>query len=201
MGRFQPQFIARLCLGLFLSSFAVSSPAFSSEGRGAEVGDTGAVDKNTPIDAHKLAKTLTPRVQTARQDTKVEQPLAVKAGVKHCQETVNQHLQSAPVEFLPGRFQLSKQGAQSVAQLAEILNSCGRAKAIIAGHTDTSGQALRNQRLSGQRAASVMGQLVRSGVDPARLRAVGFGAEMPLVDNETPENRALNRRIELKLYE
>lgn len=69
----------------------------------------------------------------------------------------------------------------------------------IEGHTDTSGEASANMRLSQQRAVTVREALVERGVSRDRLVAYGFGEGVPLVDNATPEGRARNRRIEFRL--
>lgn len=196
-GGLQTTLLALFSFGFFLVS-AGFSLVFAEQAKKQEPIETGTLQQMSENNAPPVKS---PALKTARQDVKVEMSTeAGEAGVKLCQETINQHLKASPVEFLPGRFQLSREGIETVVELAEILKGCKASKAIIAGHTDASGQAARNQRLSGQRAATVMGRLVRAGVHASRLRAVAYGAERPIVDNDTPENRALNRRIELKLY-
>ncbi len=70
-------------------------------------------------------------------------------------------------------------------------------KVEIQGHTDNVGSDDYNQRLSEQRAWAVVNYLVQQmGVDPARLIAKGYGESMPKASNDTPEGRALNRRVE-----
>jgi outer membrane protein OmpA-like peptidoglycan-associated protein len=71
----------------------------------------------------------------------------------------------------------------------------------IEGHTDNRGQADRNLELSKARANSVMGYLIKQGIDPARLQAEGYGASQPLVPNLTPANRAKNRRVAFKIVD
>ena len=69
----------------------------------------------------------------------------------------------------------------------------------ISGHTDSSGDAVRNLRLSKQRAAAVLDFLVERNVPANRLRAIGYGETAPISDNETAQGRAANRRIEFNL--
>jgi len=69
----------------------------------------------------------------------------------------------------------------------------------IAGHTDTSGDAVRNLRLSKQRAAAVRDYLVERDVPASRLSPIGYGETAPIRDNETTAGRAANRRIEFNL--
>ncbi len=65
----------------------------------------------------------------------------------------------------------------------------------VEGHTDSMGDPAANQALSEARAASVVAALVNRGVDCGRLLAVGFGGAKPTSPNDTPEGRALNRRM------
>jgi outer membrane protein OmpA-like peptidoglycan-associated protein len=71
----------------------------------------------------------------------------------------------------------------------------------VAGHTDATGAAEHNLRLSGERAAAVMAWLVAHGVAPSRLIARGYGSEQPLADNTTGEGRAQNRRVEFRVLD
>ncbi|MES2389923.1 MAG: OmpA family protein [Bacteroidota bacterium] len=67
----------------------------------------------------------------------------------------------------------------------------------IAGHSDISGNVLRNLELSRQRAASVVAWLNARGIEPGRLRPKGYGQTRPLASNDDEaEGRELNRRTE-----
>lgn len=75
-------------------------------------------------------------------------------------------------------------------------------KVRIEGHTDSRGRATYNLRLSQQRADAVLRHLVEvSGIDPARLEAIGFGEAQPIDDNRSRRGRAANRRVELVIVE
>ena len=69
---------------------------------------------------------------------------------------------------------------------------------VIQGHTDNRGTAAHNQKLSENRAKSVLEYFVEKGITRERLSAVGFGFSSPAATNETPEGQAKNRRVELK---
>jgi len=69
----------------------------------------------------------------------------------------------------------------------------------IAGHTDSSGEAVRNLRLSKDRAAAVRDYLVSQNVPGNRLSPIGYGETAPISDNNTANGRAANRRIEFNL--
>lgn len=69
----------------------------------------------------------------------------------------------------------------------------------IEGHTDSVGANASNQRLSEARANAVRDYLVRKGIEPARLKAVGYGEDRPIDDNATDAGRAVNRRVEFHI--
>lgn len=68
---------------------------------------------------------------------------------------------------------------------------------IVTGHTDSTGTAAHNQRLSERRAQSVASVLVDSGVSPRRIDTRGAGQTQPIASNATAEGRAQNRRVEI----
>ena len=72
-------------------------------------------------------------------------------------------------------------------------------KLQIEGHTDSTGKAEMNLKLSRLRAESVKKYLMDHGIDTSRLTASGYGSAKPLASNETLEGRKRNRRVELKL--
>lgn len=69
-------------------------------------------------------------------------------------------------------------------------------KVSIEGHTDGDGPAAKNKTLSEQRAASVMAYLVEHGVEASRMTSKGLGETKPIGDNNTPEGKEKNRRVE-----
>ena len=84
-----------------------------------------------------------------------------------------------------------------LAVLADNLNQFPDTSLDIIGHTDNVGAASFNQRLSAQRADSVLAILGNEGVDPSRMRAIGRGESEPKVTNLTEYGRAQNRRVEV----
>ncbi|MBF5042686.1 OmpA family protein [Aggregicoccus sp. 17bor-14] len=74
-------------------------------------------------------------------------------------------------------------------------------KVRIEGHTDSNGSDAANLRLSQNRADAVMSELLRRGIDPGRMEAVGFGETKPLSSNATARGRAENRRTEFNIVE
>ena len=81
--------------------------------------------------------------------------------------------------------------------IAKILNEVPEVKVKIFGHTDSDGQDAANLDLSKRRAASVKAELAKSfGVNADRLETDGMGENLPVAPNDTPVNKALNRRVE-----
>jgi hypothetical protein len=66
----------------------------------------------------------------------------------------------------------------------------------VQGHTDRKGKRKYNQDLSERRAAAVVREMVRLGIEAKRLASKGYGFDRPTVANDTDENRAKNRRVE-----
>jgi outer membrane protein OmpA-like peptidoglycan-associated protein len=71
----------------------------------------------------------------------------------------------------------------------------------IDGHTDDSGNAKRNRKLSRKRALAVATYLSKRGVASSRMKAAGFGESRPLMDGKSDEARSRNRRVEFKILE
>ncbi len=69
----------------------------------------------------------------------------------------------------------------------------------IGGHTDSSGSDSHNQILSQNRAESVKDFLISKGIDSGRINYKGFGATMPVSDNNTREGMRRNRRTEIRI--
>jgi outer membrane protein OmpA-like peptidoglycan-associated protein len=69
----------------------------------------------------------------------------------------------------------------------------------ISGHTSSEGNPERNLALSLARAEAVKLYLLKRGIEPDRVLAVGHGSEVPLADNTTEDGRRKNRRIEFRI--
>lgn len=83
----------------------------------------------------------------------------------------------------------------------EVLRNNPGVRVRIDGHTDSDGSAQYNEGLSVRRAASVRDYFVKSGLSPERFQVRGFGESRPIVPNDSRENKALNRRVELTIID
>ena len=81
--------------------------------------------------------------------------------------------------------------------IADILDDYPNVTFRIEGHTDSTGSAELNQRLSQERAQSVMNYLIEKGIPSERMTSVGYGEDRPIADNNTREGRRTNRRVEI----
>lgn len=101
--------------------------------------------------------------------------------------------------FKAASDQLTESSVAPLDEVVKVLSEHSSLKMEIEGHTDSTGKAEMNMKLSRQRAESVKNYLIGKGIDASRLTATGFGSSKPLQSNETPEGRKRNRRVELKL--
>jgi chemotaxis protein MotB len=105
--------------------------------------------------------------------------------------------------FASGSATVGKDGLAALAKVAEALRGVQGKVIRVEGHTDnvpTGGAPwASNWELSAARALAVVRALQDKGVDPTRLAAAGYAEFQPIAENETPEGRSMNRRIEIVL--
>jgi large repetitive protein len=106
------------------------------------------------------------------------------------------------VLFDTGTSKLVGRSEALLDHVAEKLKSNPNVKRVrIEGHTDDVGTPKKNQELSQQRAESVRDYLIKKGIEPERLQAVGYGDTRPLDKARTSAARAKNRRVEFIIVE
>lgn len=113
--------------------------------------------------------------------------------------TVNDIVLANPIQFSTGSADIRSESQPILDQVAQVLAANPNGAVEVGGHTDSDGGADGNRELSQERAQSVVDYLVSKGVDPARLSAVGYGEDAPLVPNDSGDNKRKNRRIEFKV--
>ena len=84
-------------------------------------------------------------------------------------------------------------------RVAKLLEENPAIEIEMSAHTDSYGSDDYNFKLSDNRARSVMEYILSKGISPARIISHGYGETVPVVANDTPENRQLNRRVEFKI--
>lgn len=103
--------------------------------------------------------------------------------------------------FGTGSSSLSPAFTDFLRQLANGLQTYGNLSMKVTGHTDNTGDAQLNDKLSEARAASTINFLVSQGVPAARLLGEGKGQSDPIASNDTAEGRASNRRVDMLIIE
>lgn len=117
------------------------------------------------------------------------------------EESIRLRLKSE-ILFKSGEAEMSPDSIAAMTPLAALLAQLDNT-IIIEGHTDSipirSGPFKSNWELSISRSHAIIQSLAAGGVAPARLVAAGYGEFHPVTDNNTPEHRAKNRRVEIVL--
>lgn len=104
------------------------------------------------------------------------------------------------VQFSTGGSAVAESSMADIARVAARMREFPDVQLLLEGHTDSSGGADLNRRLSQQRAEAVKQVLVESfSIDGGRIDAVGRGEDAPAFSNDTAEGRARNRRVEAVL--
>lgn len=119
-----------------------------------------------------------------------------------CEAAFNAVLDENSVTFESGNAVISRESGTTLDKIMAVSDQCEPHFIFeLGGHTDSVGDRAFNIYLSEQRARAVADYMIARGFDGARLRVVGFGPDMPVAENATPEGRAANRRLEFKVQE
>ena len=162
--------IAATLLAVPAVSFAQSP--FSQLGKAVGDAGKGAVEK---------------RINTKLMDEGRKNQCSFKSGTDVLDAGCDAKLKKLAAALIDAKKQLDGAGAKSY-------------KFEVSGHTDSSGDAAKNKKLSEQRAETIVKELVARGVPRNEIIAVGFGSEKPLVKpDDTAAKKAKNRRYELQV--
>ena len=118
------------------------------------------------------------------------------ASVDRVGEGINMTFDSN-VLFATGSADLSSSAKQDLAAAATVFEKYPDTNILIEGHTDNTGSDAVNNPLSERRAKAVATVLQSNGVASSRLTTKGYGSSQPKVPNDSKENQAMNRRVEL----
>ncbi len=183
-----------LLLSFFLLMYSFS--VFSEETRQQLVDELRDVSKNEKVRVERRSEDLEKAAREIAAQFQKDQ-----AFVENTETEVTVGL-SSEVTFASGDDALSERGRDALVKVGTILAKLPNTVRI-EGHTDSipmrGGRFSSNWHLSAGRAQSVVKLLLANGVDPRRIEVVGFGDVRPRATNDTPEGRAANRRIEIKI--
>jgi outer membrane protein OmpA-like peptidoglycan-associated protein len=103
------------------------------------------------------------------------------------------------VTFDSGSYNLKPEARAVIDRISDSLKQYPNSLVDVYGHTDSQEGGLSGQNLSENRARTIANYLATHGVSEARIRSQGYGPTMPIATNDTPEGRAQNRRVEIKI--
>lgn len=103
------------------------------------------------------------------------------------------------ITFATGKSHIRPDFYSVLNSVAEVLAEFKDTRIKVSGHTDNTGGADLNQRLSEERAASVKNYLIGRNLSAGRINATGYSYRYPIASNNTAEGRQANRRVELEL--
>ena len=161
----------------------------------------GEVSKPAPVAAPVVAPVVAPKPKAAPKDSDkdgvidaLDQCPNTMAGAKvdsvGCMTLVN-----LDINFDTNSSVIKGAYNPKIAEFASMLRENPKLSATIEAHTDSVGSNAYNQKLSEKRAASTVEALKALKVDPAKIKAVGYGETKPVASNDTAEGRAENRRV------
>ncbi|HRY98614.1 MAG TPA: OmpA family protein [Bacteroidales bacterium] len=103
------------------------------------------------------------------------------------------------IQFETSSDVIRQESYKDLDNIVSIMKNFPNTKFDIHGHTDNTGDDAMNLDLSKRRSASVKKYFMDKGIDGSRLFPEGYGETKPIATNDTPEGRAQNRRVEIKL--
>ena len=128
-----------------------------------------------------------------------EPPIIEEQAIEVAPITVGANLILNNISFATNSANLAPGSLLELDRVGEFMALNPSVKIEISAHSDDVGAAAFNQQLSQRRAQSVADYLKKKNVKEASMESVGYGEERPLVPNDSEENRAKNRRVELQI--
>jgi outer membrane protein OmpA-like peptidoglycan-associated protein len=162
------------------------------------------------IEEAEQAKALAASSATAAQLAQREAELAMEQANSLRRQLENLQLRQTEsgvvvtlgdVLFESGETDLREEAMASLVEVVDLLQSEPDKLIRIEGHTDSTGDAETNLKISEQRANAVFEALVSLGVSAERVTTAGMGEDFPIASNETEEGRSQNRRVDVILLD
>lgn len=100
------------------------------------------------------------------------------------------------IHFDVNKSTLKPESMGVISDMVKFMQAHPDLKLEIDGHTDSDGDDASNMKLSQARAEAVKAAMVAAGIDASKLSTKGFGETKPMGSNDTPEGKAMNRRVE-----
>lgn len=162
----------------------------------AEAAAKVAAEAKAKADADAAARAKADAEAKVRAEAEAAAQAKVAAERAACLQDITAAAKAGQILFATARATLDARSGATLDALAARMKTCPTVAVSVDGHTDSTGNAEANVRLSQERAEAVVAALVQRGVLAARLKATGVGSARPLADNSSAVGRASNRRIE-----
>jgi outer membrane protein OmpA-like peptidoglycan-associated protein len=176
--------------GVEVTAYKTNPLQADSDGDTLSDGDEINKHKTDPLNTDSDAGTVDDATEIGRGTNPLNaEDDVVKVGVPIVLEGIT---------FASGKADITPESETTLQGALRTLQTYPEIAVEIGGHTDNVGSSSSNKKLSQKRAEAVMKWLISNGIEATRLTAVGYGEDQPMVDNDTPENRQKNRRIEFK---
>jgi outer membrane protein OmpA-like peptidoglycan-associated protein len=152
------------------------------------------VDEISLVKARQFEEKITEeRVGPTFEEMMEDSTLAVKSDIK-----VGETVTLNNIFFENGKFYLLPESYSELNKLSRYLIKNPTIEIRINGYSDNVGLRFKNQKMSELRAREVFEYLIKKGVQN-KMYFKGYGSSKPVADNETPEGRAKNRRVEFEI--
>ncbi len=155
-------------------------------------------ERDTRVAAARAVLEAVEGVESVADRTTV---LPALASAEACRTAFDGLTEGKPVRFAAGTATVAPESEALLDALSVAAKRCIGAKIEVQGHTNASGDANRDRKLSEARAAAVAGYMTGLGVPAGRVAARGYGSARLRAANGTAESRALNRRVEFEISE
>jgi OOP family OmpA-OmpF porin len=116
-----------------------------------------------------------------------------------CRDRIAEALEEGPIYFEFDRVDLTPEQQDHLDRFAAVARECPMVRLELDGNADALGSQEYNMELAGERIETVRSYLVEAGLDPDRFEVMDFGENRPAATNVTPEGRAANRRVEIRM--
>ena len=197
------KFIALLsAAALFLATASSVMAETAGQGESQKTPAAVSAEAREMVDEEQMKQSeeLAGKVEEALEEKNLDKEVDIEFTSQYVQLTVN-----GALLFDSGKVELKQESLSMMNQLGIILQRFAEGTIEIEGHTDnvpmSGAKYSNNDELSAGRALSVFYYLRdNTTLDMSRVKHSGRGEYIPIADNSTPEGRAMNRRVEIRIY-
>ena len=178
----------------------VNSMGLSTEGDTSSDTTSATAAQEVESEQMKASEALAEKIQKAVSEAKIDHDIELNYTSQYVQMTIQ-----GAILFDSGSVAVKEDALPILDKVGLILQTYAGGTIEIEGHTDNvpmSGvKYSNNDELSSGRALSIFDYLIaHTTLDPAKIMHTGRGEYVPVADNATPEGRAKNRRVEIRIY-